>query len=256
MQNYSEEDRIIRSALDECSLLFTKWSAPLFAVCSKGKPVLFATCVAVSVNGKSYLLTAAHAIHEIEKSKSSVYIGKQYLQEVPSLFHRTSIDGNDPLDIAVAEVEADFILGNGMAILPESQLAGSDQFIKSQIYCMHGYPLTKNKSYKSLDFEEKNIKTSAFTYAGVRISIPDTSPKKRTEQSHIALSYKRGKNDQGNNVTRPPNPQGMSGGGLWLVPDLCKPKICFLGGILIGWHGSTVISTKVHEVINFITEKA
>lgn len=245
----------IQLSLAECHPLFLRWSAPLFAVDTRDRPDLFATCVAVEARGRVYLVTAAHAVHEIEITGSAIHVGGKDIKVFPGKFDCTSIDGCDALDIAVAEIDKHFVTGNGLSIVRASQIARYGQFSRPHLHCMHGYPLTKNKPFKSIDVARKKVKTYAFTYAGALKPEPDYKHPGRSGRSHVALSYQLGKNHQGVKVN-PPKPKGMSGGGLWIVPDSFNSSKCFLSGILIEHHGKMVLATRMDEVLNFIAQRA
>ena len=73
--------------------------------------------------------------------------------------------------------------------------------------------------------------------------------------THIALSYELGRNKDGVKVN-PPKPKGMSGGGLWIVPNSFEPNRIFLAGILIEHHGKVVLATRIESVVRFVREYA
>lgn len=241
----------IQLSIAECHPTFVERSAALFAVDDKDRPDLFATCVALSLNGRSFLVTAAHAISEITSSGSAVHIGGKEIKVVPGSFTQSSPDGHDPLDVAFVEVPRDFVVSNGMTLVSEGQLVLEREIENPHLHCMHGFPLTKNKPFKSVNTARKHVTTYAFTYAGALKTNPDFHDSERSSDSHIALSYQLSKNDQGVKVN-PPSPKGMSGGGLWVVPDSFKPKVNFYGGVLVEHHGKTVLATKTHKLIEFI----
>ena len=141
----------IQLSIAECHPLFIKRSAALFAVDDHDRPHLFATCVALSLSGRTFLVTAAHAVHEIMSTGSAVHIGGKEIKVVPGSFIKSSLDGYDPLDVAFVEVEEGFVVSNGMSLVGEEQTMMGRNFENPHLRCMHGYPLTKNKPYKSIN---------------------------------------------------------------------------------------------------------
>ena len=245
----------IQASLDICHPLLIERSAPLFAVDDREKPDLYATCVAVRLESRIFLLTAAHAVYEIEKTGSAVHIGGKNIIVIPNKFIKTSVDGKDQLDVAAAEVSENFVIDNKITITDYLETTCNKDFKRPHMYCMHGYPLTKNKPFKSIDITRKAVKTYAFTYAGVTIENPEPYNSSRTTESHIALSYQLARNKEGIKVN-PPKPKGMSGGGLWVVPDTFKPDKIYLSGILIEHHGKTVLVTKISQALEFVLKNA
>ena len=246
-------DDHIQLSLSECHPIFKNRSAPLFAVDSRDRPELIATCVAISYGRRAFLLTAAHAIYDIRQLGSSVYVGGEEIQLVPSEFHLSSPDGNDPFDIAAAEVPSEFILDNGIEMVGESETTAGRNFSSPHLHCMHGYPATKNKPIKSVNVARKTVTTYGFSYAGTLVKEPDFRMEGRSAATHVALSYQLGKNDEGTKVN-PPKPQGMSGGGLWVVPESFNPSYVLLGGILIEHRNGVVLATKMGPVSEFLSQ--
>ena len=244
-------DDHIRSSIAGCHPLLTELSAPLFAVDSRNRPDLFATCVAISLNGRIYLVTAAHAVCQIERAGSEVHVGKKQILVVPSKFFRTSVDGEDPLDVATVEISAEFAKKVGISIVEESQLMVRRYFENPHFYCMHGYPLTKNKPFKSINAAKKVVNTYAFTFAGAENRNPDYRHNSRSEHTHIGLSYQLGKNEEGAKVNLP-KPKGMSGGGLWIVPNSFESSLIFLGGILIEHHRKNILATRIEKIVELL----
>ena len=73
----------------------------------------------------------------------------------------------------------------------------------------------------------------------------------KIKEINTCMSYKKTSN---NNT--PTHPQGLSGGGLWVVPNILNLDEYYLDSILIEYHknDSIVFSTKITQVISFIKE--
>ncbi|SDW96522.1 hypothetical protein [Nitrosomonas communis] len=71
------------------------------------------------------------------------------------------------------------------------------------------------------------------------------------------MNYSKAKDINGEVIT-PPNPRGISGGGLWFVPNSFSPKDVYLEGVFIEYYEKTKISfsTKIERVADFIRDNA
>lgn len=71
------------------------------------------------------------------------------------------------------------------------------------------------------------------------------------------MKYRKARDTRGAVVT-PPKPHGISGGGLWIMPNSFKPKDIYLTAIAIEYYERVGImfSTKVKKVIEFIERYA
>ena len=248
-------DDHIQACLAELHPIVSKYSYPLFAADGQDRPDLFASCVFIEINNIPYLVTAAHALHEIEKTGSKVHVGAAGIQEISEADIRSSQDGRDPLDIAAIAIDREFITAQDISVLTTDQTVTGRVFERPHMHCMHGYPCTKNKQFKAIDMQEKIFTAYAFTYAGTIPKELDYSKYKKDPRIHSALSYSVGKDNTKKRVT-PPKGKGMSGGGLWIIPSSFNARSLFLKGLLIEQHGEIVFSTQIEHVLKFIEENA
>jgi hypothetical protein len=233
----------------------SRYSRALFAVDKRDRPDLFASCVVLEYGDSIYLVTAAHAIHEIERYGSSVHIGGKEVGLVEGTVVRSSSDGSDPFDIAAVRIESAFASSMALEPLSVKKTMVGRSFEKPHMHCMHGYPATKNKTIKAADTARKVFTTYGFTYASTVPRQIDFSKFKKNTADHLCLSYDTGVNSDGK-VAKPPKPQGMSGGGLWVVPNsFCGAEV-YIAGILIEQHGQLVFATRIERVIELIQKSA
>jgi hypothetical protein len=245
----------IQLALAETHPEVSQFSYPLLAVDEHNKPDLYASCVLLECDSKPYIATAAHAIMEIGKTGSAVHIGARHISALAPEFVLSSSSGNDALDIAVMRAPLDLLAREGMAALPENRTTANRSFPNYHLRCVHGYPCTKNKQRDRLDLQNKRFTRYGFTYAGASRNIRvNYSSLQKNPQWHIALEYQRKGRDHTGRVVWPPHPKGISGGGLWLIPDLSKPSAAYLEGIAIEYHKSRalVFATRIEQVLAFI----
>ena len=118
---------------------------------------------------------------------------------------------------------------------------------------IHGYPCSKNKQGKSLN-GTKNFKSYAFTYGGkVDKSFDRWQEFNKNKSFHTCMNYGVAKDINGE-INTPPSPRGISGGGLWLVPNSFQLKEIYLDAIFIEYYEKEKISfsTKMEKVVGFI----
>ncbi len=249
-------DDHIQACLVELHPIVSEYSYPLFAADNQDRPDLFASCVFIEINNIPYLVTAAHALYEIEKSGSKVHVGAAGIKEITAGGDiRSSRDGKDPLDIAAIPISKKYIDSQEISLLAVDNTVIGRDFDHPHMHCMHGYPCTKNKKFKAVDMQKKIFTTYAFTYAGTIPKGIDFSKYKKDPSLHSALNYSIGKDNSGKKVN-PPKPKGMSGGGLWVIPSSFNARKLFLKGILIEQYGKTVFATNIEQVAKLINENA
>ena len=245
----------IQASLGELHPYFSKYTYPLFSKTEKGTPDLFASCVFLDIDDSPYLVTAAHALFEIEKSEGDIHVGSKSIKEIQSSEVRTSNNGKDPLDLAVMKLTDDFINDKSVKILSTSNTTIGRHFNSPQMYCMHGFPCSKNIRKKAINMEKKIFSTYAFTYGATDIEDKYYAICKKDKKTHIGLSYKISRDSKGNKVN-PYIPKGMSGGGCWLVPDILNTERVYLSGILIENPGKHVYATRIENVYDLVQKIA
>lgn len=244
----------IQQALDVVHPIVSRFTYPLFAIDVRDRPDLFASSVLLEVDGKLVLLTAAHAIYEILQTGSPVHVGASTIAPVSSSFTMTSADGRDELDLAGIVVSDEFKAEQSMQAVPMQRIEHTGFLFQPHMRCIQGYPVSKNKTAKRADDSRKVFTKYGLTYAGAsHIPEADYVRYKKDRQRHLGMKYqKQSKNESGDQVT-PPHPKGVSGGGMWSVPDLFNPQTVFLEGIATEFHGNTLVfATRIEHAIGFV----
>jgi hypothetical protein len=245
---------LIRAAIAEVDFEVRKFSYPLFAVDKMLRPELFATSVLLECDGHVVLLTAAHAIHEIQASESTPHVGSLAGIFPVVDFVMSSATGSDVLDVAAMIIPPE-LTSRFRSPLPLSGTMIVRNSANPQMNLIHGFPLTKNKSYDSVKEADGIFKIEQLTYIGSSNVLDQEYLKyKKNTSFHSALRYqKQGRNERGN-VVKPPDPKGISGGGMWIVPDIHNARHILLSGIAIEHHktGPLIFATKIEFAIAFI----
>ena len=245
--------KLIQKALVVMHPGLRQFTYPLFAVDEHDRPELFASSVLIEVDGRTVLITAAHAISEILGVESRVHVGLDGGIETLPPFILSSHGGADPYDLAAVEITGEMAHRFRKPLpLAQTSVVGDPH-----MRVIHGFPVTKNTLRKSVDEIAKKFSAHAFTYAGASKGLEDRYAQFGKDPAiHIALQYeKKGRND-GGDIVHPPHPRGISGGGLWQVPDVYRPNEVRLEGIAFEYHktGPLVFATRIEYVVTFVRQ--
>lgn len=234
----------------------SKFTFPLFAADDRGRPDLYASSVLLTIDGTAVLLTAAHAVHEITRTGSDVYLGAKKIAPIKTKFVRTSVDGRDEFDLAATIVPDEFLRSEAMHGLSQSRFCLQPYSSPPHIRCIHGYPVTKNKTRKRANEITSVFTKYGLTYAGASNDVVDDYARYgKHEGKHVALRYQQQSRNEVGELITPPHPKGISGGGLWSIPDSFNPQALFLDGIAIEFHDkSLVFATRIEHVVAFVRQ--
>jgi hypothetical protein len=232
-----------------------KYTYPVFTN-KKNKPDLIASCVIIKVDNKYYLVTASHVVKNIVNGNTSFVIGSEgkllpisgEFVSSNSLKDKSRV-GN--FDIAYIELDLDFISKNKITPLEQNKLVMCDRKNSPHIAFIHGFPISKNKQSKAL-WNTQKFKLKAYAYAGIiDINFKDWDKYNKRKDNHTCMTYQT--TATGN---APTHPRGISGGGLWVIPNASEPNNYFLDSILIEYYekNKIVFATKVSKVILFINK--
>jgi hypothetical protein len=246
----------ISRAISELGAEISLFSYALFGLNSHDRPDLYASCLLLECDEIPVLVTASHAIDAIEKeTRQGVHVSAKHLVALPGQFTRSSNSGDDLLDIAAIVLSEDFLQDQEMTALPLSRTTWRTPLSMPRVGCIHGYPCTKNKQRRQIDDATRTFRRHHRTYVGLLAERRDYQRFGKDPHLQIGLRYRKGRNEQGNQAV-PPDPGGMSGGGIWVIPDFNAATATFLlGGIAIEHfknNGEVVFGThrsyrKVHS---------
>lgn len=243
-------DLAMEDAQNELSL----YTYPVFATATNSRPDLIGTSVIFELDSKLYLVTASHVITYLNERKSALHIaaGNNFV-EIRGDVIRSVHKEKDHFDIAFIEVNAGFAKLYNLGYLPQSRILVGRNFHNPPLSFIHGYPCSKNKQARAL-MGGTVFKSYAFSYAGrINKNHENWSKYNKDDGLHICMNYGKSIDTHGvQNI--PPSPRGISGGGLWVMPNVEKPKILYLFGIFIEYfEGENIsFSTRIDCVVDFI----
>ena len=248
-------------ALEKTEKYLSLFTYPVFAETKNDRPDLFASSILIEFRDKVYLVTASHVIDELNNANSAFYLGingrfisleKEFIRSIPAVAGE-----KDNFDIAIYELPRDFVSQHSLNYVTENKMLVNKAFQSVHLTCIHGYPCSKNKQVKALK-GGTSFKLFAFTYAGKNIELGDAWVKyAKNPDFHACVTYGEIRAENGG-TQMPPSPKGISGGGVWVIPNSFQPTNVYLKGIFIEYYANEKISfcTKIDKVLEFIGDVA
>jgi hypothetical protein len=254
-----DTDAVLRETLSKLHPELSRYTYPLFATDRRDRPDLYASSVVLECDSTPILVTAAHAVFEITRQGSPVYVGGRHILPLPDDFVRSSEDGQDPLDIAAMLCPRSLLESGELEVLPYARMTHAGNFSNTPVRCIHGYPASKNRQAQRINVAGATFSRYAFMYAGTAAAtVARYAASKKDPVTHTDLVYeKQGYGGMGGPPQQPPHPRGISGGGLWVIPvgaNGMPLETAHLAGIAIEYHShdSLVFATRVEHVMDFI----
>ncbi|RUO33319.1 hypothetical protein [Aliidiomarina soli] len=244
----------IKSALAPAQLAANYFTHPLFIQNDKGVRQLLASGIILRFERAYYLITASHALKQAVSHGHSLEIAghSSYLNVAGRYVTSEALKGSDHFDIAFIELTSDFIIKNKLAYLCSEQCEQWESLNSVALAFIHGFPISRNRKPNAFNGGGP-LRISGFGYAGKLLDKEVLFKQFNKDITmHSCLSY--GNNPDKN---KPLKPRGLSGGGLWLMPDWDKPNEIWLDSIVIEYHDSkrVVFGTKLSRVLHFIKDK-
>jgi hypothetical protein len=185
----------------------------MFAVTEYGTPDPVGSCVLLAIKDRKFLLTAAHVLDHAKTS--SLYVGGvSELVLLKGESHRTEETGTpaeDRLDFAFVAISPEVVDALGpVHFLAPTNLDPSDDAGIPQVYVAVGFPWRKTKK----DLDARRMLSPMVTVT--MVSDPGLFQTLEISQhTHLVLPFDRERMFLGQKQHTAPNPEGMSGGGLW-----------------------------------------
>ena len=238
-------DKLIKNAEQTAG----RYTHPMFTVGHNSKPDLIGTSVIIELDNKIYLLTAAHVLTSAA-SMNIIAIGLEGKITPISTewFFAEQLDGVE-FDVAFTELSAE--LAAEVEALPSSNLLHTEPNQGEHFCLVNGYPSSKNKPSKALRQPSKYASKSYSFVSYLNYDFDQWDDVNKDPEWHYCSAHGR---KQGNQA--PLKPNGLSGGGLWVIPNIAEPKL-YLAGVYIEHytHKKVSFSTRIDKVIETIILK-
>jgi len=182
-------------------------------------PRIIGSCMLMRVDGRDYVVTAAHIADELESH--ALYISGTVgaaLVQLVGVIRKTSPPPTgrraDKIDVAFWEINEQNIKGLGdVEFIEESQCSKNRAPVKNRFYLAAGYPFSRNK--RNVNNVSRSIKTSLSKYIAELTENPAVADEYGVSgDKHLFLQFhKFSETDYGEKQTTF-SPVGLSGGPL------------------------------------------
>lgn len=242
----------IYEIIEEMQFQFAQHTCAIFIDNRKQQPDQVASGVFFKHNERYYLLSAAHTVNDAIDAGRKLFISdKSHFVPLvgPAIKTRSNDKKEDNIDVAIIRIDQIVPELQGIQFITEEFTSYKRSFSDSCMYFIQGYPNSRNKTNEVLDLKTKNFDSFVYTYAAPLATDADYSKYQKHPIRHIAVFY----GNQRKDGTSPIKPTGMSGGGLWIVPNIHEtPKHYFLCGICIEHHSPYIFATKIETIFELL----
>lgn len=224
----------LKSSIEHIQKELEYFTYPIFQENRNNRPELVASSVAVELGGSHFLCTAAHVLKSIDDNRPT-YTANSNLNKKGSF---VGLNGKVIFTKRTNETDFDLCLINVNEIkdnfnfLSERKITRDNEFRQGSLQLLLGYPLSKNKVTKTVNPELNEVKTGFLTIGvkidkDIKLSLFDG----KKENVHIGFRYNI---DYMKQIL--PFPRGLSGGGVWYIPNIYDLKGFYLAGIFIEYQ--------------------
>lgn len=214
---------------------------PVFRETAVG-PEQIGSGVLLNVSDAYFLLTAAHVTEE-RKRRALLIPAKSGFVNLCGLFIESVIPrdksrNEDKLDVAVVRLSPDLVnrMHDNLLFLDHEDCDLADQTTAGDVYTITGYPARKSER------RDNAVSTDLFSLSGDGVADKRFEQLALDRRRHIIVQYRLSRAIHYSTMqkSRPPHPEGMSGGGIFAwskeLPKLSalgQPK---LAGIVTEYH--------------------
>lgn len=249
-------DDLVKRATDK----ILKYTPQLFIHLNAGKPEPFATGVLLQVDDHYFLITAAHVIDGLDPKTVGIMINNTFyiLNGTVHYTQLSSSKQNASIDLAIWLLSSEVVaeLKQKYSFLQLSEVSAEHVIIDKPQYLVVGFPVTRTK----LNLRKAKLAVQPFIFLTNQAEPKLYSKLRFTEQSHILLAYRKAKikNFESGLVVQGPDPHGVSGSGLWFLPEVIvepeKDVPIELVGIMTEFHSqlNVLVSTRIHLVLEIL----
>lgn len=191
------------------------------------RPDHLGTVTFVEVDGRDYILTAAHVVDNHEEY--TLYIGHQTLQDLTLTFRTTVAPNGDRLrdrwDFSFARADPSW-RKNGIVPLDISNLPVLEDGL---FLTAVGYP---NSANRKIDHKAEQITPTQRRYSSQRLPLdhPIYETVNIGHDTHLAINHNHKYSVMDGKKVKTFNPRGMSGGVFFGLPDVHRSQVALLGG--------------------------
>lgn len=231
------------------------------------KPEIIGTCLLIEVDGRRYVVTAAHILDNLDTH--SIYIsgaiGTQPVQIVGVVnMTKPPSDGRkfDKIDLAFWEIDENTAQNLGdVEFINSTRFSHNQASLKYRLYLAMGFPVSRNK--KSVDNPNKAIRPSLSKYTAELLEDQGlNSGLGVTGEQHLFLKFQDQSEAFNGEVRNTFQPRGLSGGSLIDLGNFAAPtkydasltQNAFLAGMIIERNSDyqVLVAIRVQVILESI----
>jgi hypothetical protein len=235
---------------------------PIYRRGKGGLPALEASSVVSKVGPQHFLLSAAHALAHVPEEPLSVG-GAEEIIEIGGLFYRTSPSptaGSDRFDLSVFPLSSEQVAALGptrvinLAEMDPNERTDYRPRVGS-CYLLLGYPASK----------QPPLRDNQMAAVPMMPVLQAADPRKYDElgfspDTHLLLEFERRRMRSGTSEITAPIPRGVSGGGIWCIPNLTSlaPGPARLVAIFTEYHErhhQTLVGVRIGAALTLIAQQ-
>ncbi len=203
---------------------------------------------------KFFLITAAHVLNENNVGQVNLVThGEKRLLALKGYSLRTHVASGKPdqTDVGWLELSDAIVqqIGSEQFLTPED-IDVDDAGLPNSLYFAVGYPASRNKQKEKIP---DAIEPKALVYAATLASDHVYRKRQLMKETHLLVNFSKKKSSNSSNQrVQPPDPYGMSGGGVWCYKtyggSTSPPRLV---GLLIEWYSSNNVLVAVRMSLVF-----
>lgn len=257
----------LESTVAAAKARFRRAVHPIYRADRNGRPTLFGTCFGLDLDGRRYLVTAAHVVDDIAKDGGYVVGDAKLIPLLGDFYCTRSPEGvrdGDHFDFAWKELRSDEV-----GALRWDKYIDASEFCENRaptagrVYMVLGYPRSKNKK---ADPTSRSVRPKLNLYYSTGKAFRQLfSSLGLTGEEHIAIDHANRSADASGVGVNSVCPRGMSGGpfidlGRNSSPaDLARkePFQGRLAGMLIEKYDEhdAVVAVKIDLIVSAVRAK-
>jgi hypothetical protein len=223
----------------------------------------WASGVLIQLSEQYFLISAGHIFDDVTPDRLGIII-KDTFQVLGGFVNYTptkTSKENNQIDLCIWKIEENVVkkIKNVFQFLDLNKTPFDYDIINTPNYLLYGYPLSRTKKNPI----KRKITPEAFCFL-TKVASSNLYKNYGFEtHSNVVLEYDILKIQSfGSNIIKKgPKPKGISGGGLWFIPNLLMEKgkcpIYNLVGILTEYisESDIVVATRIHLVGEILRQK-
>jgi hypothetical protein len=213
------------------------------------------SAVLLRISDHYFAVSAAHVLDGARNGKLYMGIGTE-VAELGGRFFTTSSAGPDKFDLAVWFLDAALVGASGNpGYVTADHIATVPDVVEPDTHVIIGFPHTKQPKKAT----GRELPAVAITHAGHALTAERIRELGYDPAFHLLIEFDKTKSYGSRGRATSPDPYGMSGGGIWAIPEIFAeptPETLFTA-IAIEWlkEDKAILATRVQPCLALIARE-